>query len=217
MRNYLRTLLIIVICSSCTGEVKQKLKRAKQGVSNVTTIAEKAKEANEDIENLKDAIPLTNEELKEWLPESLEGWQRSGFKVGITGYMNVAAIEGTYKTEEPEESGETDNSDAEMIEKKLTFNIIDGAGPSGSMMIVGLGMASEMDMEQEDEWKHTQSIEHDGILAQQTFHKKKNETAVQFVYENRFGVIISGQNLNPDETWRMIEKLDLRDLVEMTE
>lgn len=207
-------MVIAIVLSSCMGEVKEKLKKAKQGVSNVTTIAEKAQEAKEDIEKLKDATPLTNEELKTWLPESLEGWQRSGFKVGTTGYMNVASIEGTYKTEE---QSKTDMHDGQMIEKKLTINVIDGAGPSGSMMIAGLGMASKMDMEQEDEWKHTQSVERNGILAQQTFHKKQKETALQFVYNKRFGVMINGVNLNPDETWRMVQKIDFEQLIDKTD
>jgi len=81
--------LILSTISSCMGEVKEKLKKAKQGVSNVTTIAEKAKEAKEEIENLKDATPLTNEELKEWLPESIGDFERTGFKVGAAGFGSV--------------------------------------------------------------------------------------------------------------------------------
>jgi hypothetical protein len=199
------------------GEVKKKLKKAKQGVSNVTAIAETAKEAKENINKLKDAKPLTNEELKEWLPESLGGWQRSGFKVGTTGYMHVASIEGTYKIGKGEVSNEIDLQDGEVVEKKLTINIIDGAGPSGSMIIAGLGMASKMDMEEETEYKHTQGVTINGIRAQQTFHKIKRKTALQFVYENRFGVMVNGVNLDPNETWAMLENLDFEDLAKKAE
>ena len=207
-------LMALLALSSCAGEVKEKIKKAKQGVSNMTTIAEKAQEAKEDIEKLKDATPLTNEELKIWLPKELAGWQRSGFKVGTTGYVNVASIEGTYKTQEHDE---THVGNGVMSEKKLTVNIIDGAGPSGSMMIAGLGMASKMDMEEENEYKHTKGVTVNGIRAQQTFHKKRNETALQFVCEKRFGVMVNGVNMGPEETWEMIKKLDLEKLIEMTE
>lgn len=200
---FLMAVLVLGTFSSCVGEVKEKLKKAKQGVSNVTTIAEKAQEAKEDIENLKDAVPLTNEELKKWLPESIGDFERTGFKVGAAGYANVASIEGTYKLE--------------AGEQKLTMNVIDGAGPAGSMMIVGLGMAVKMDMEQEDENKHTKSVTVSDLRAQQTFHKKRNETALQFVFENRFGVMINAVNLDPDETWEMVEKLQLSDLNEMAD
>lgn len=195
--------VVLMTISSCMGEVKEKLKKAKQGVSNVTTIAEKAQEAKEDIENLKDAIPLTNEELKDWLPESIEGFERTGFKVGAAGYTNVASIEGTYKHE--------------AKEQKFTVNVIDGAGPAGSMMIAGIGMAAKMDMEQEDENKHTEAVTVGDVRAQQTLHKKRNVTVLQFVVDKRFGVMVNGVKMNPDETWKMVERLNLDDLTDLTE
>lgn len=193
----------VIGLSSCSGEVKEKLKKAKQGVSNVTTIADKAKEAKAQMENLKDAVPLTNEELKKWLPESIEDLERTGFKVGAAGYANVSSIEGTYKSDDKDQ--------------QFKVTVIDGAGPAGSMMIAGLGMAAKMDMEQEDENKHIKSVEVDGIPAQQTYHKKRNETGLQFVVEKRFGVMINGVKMNPDETWAMIQKLELEELVDLTE
>lgn len=211
IKNKTRALVIMTLTaafilgtfSSCMGEVKEKLKKAKQGVSNVATVAEKAQEAKEDIERLKDAVPLTNAEMKEWLPEKIGSLQRTAFKVGAAGYANVASVEGTYKME-----GEN---------RQIKVTIIDGAGPSGSMMIAGLGMASKMDMEEETEHKHTKSVTVNGIRAQQTFHKKRNETALQFVFEKRFGVMVNGVQLDPDETWKMVEKLDLEELEEMTD
>jgi len=185
------------------GEVKEKLKKAKQGVSNVTTIAEKAQEAKEEIENLRGTLPLTNEELKEWLPESINAFERTGFKVGAAGYANVTSIEGTYKRK--------------AEEQKLTVNVIDGAGPAGSMMIAGLGMAAKMNMEQEDERKHIKAVEVNGIRAQQTFHKTRNETALQFVVDKRFGVMINAVNMNPAETWSIIKELNLEELKNLTE
>jgi len=195
--------LFATVLLSCKGEVKEKLKKAKQGVSNVTTIAEKAQEAKEEMENLKDALPLTNEEMKEWLPESIEDLERTGFKVGAAGYANVSSIEGTYKSNDKDQ--------------QFKVTIIDGAGPAGSMMIAGLGMAAKMDMEQEDENKHVQSVKVNGIQAQQTFHKKRNETALQFVVKKRFGVMINGVKMDPDETLKLIQKLDLDKLEDLTE
>lgn len=200
---YALSIIGLLLFTSCIGEVKEKLKTAKNEVSNVMTIAEKAQEAKEDIENLKDATPLTNEEFKKWLPETVGGLERTGFKVGAAGYANVASIEGTYKLE--------------AEEQKLKVNIIDGAGPAGGMMIAGLAMATKMDMEQEDEYKHIKAVEVDGIRAQQTFHKKRNETALQFVVDNRFGVMVNGVNMDPGQTWGIVEELDLNELADLNE
>ena len=193
---------MISAVAACKKETRDKIKQAKQVISNTTTVVEKAKAAEEEMSELKEAVPFTNKELKEWLPESLDGLKRTGFKVGAAGYMNVASIEGTFKSE--------DN------DKKISIQIIDGAGKMGSVMIAGLGFASKIDMEEEDENRHLQTVEENGIQAQQTYLKKRNETKVQFVYEKRFGVMVSGFDMSPEETWEAIEKLDLEKLLNKT-
>lgn len=206
-------LSVLLFLTSCMGEAKEKLKQAKQGISDVTTIAETARNAKADIENLKNATPLTNEELKEWLPESLAGWNRTSFGVGKTGYMNVASIEGGFTNEFERE---TETGEVESIKQKFSISVMDGAGPTGSVMIAGLGMAGKMEMEEENEYKHAMGIEVNGIQARQTFHKKRHETGLQFVYGKRFGVMVNGVKMNPEETWAMLEKLDLEKLIYMT-
>lgn len=207
-------LIVIFTLVSCSGEVKEKLKKVKQNVSNVTTLADRAKEANADFEKLKDAVPLTNEQLKQWLPESLNGWERTSFGVGKTGYMNVASIEGGFTNEIVLESA---TGESETVRQKFSVSIVDGAGSSGSIMITGLGMAAKMDMEEENEHKHTIVITVMDIRAQQTFHKKRNETVLQFVYNRRFGVMANGLKMNPEETWAMVEKLNLKKLTDTAE
>jgi len=56
-----------------------------------------------------------------------------------------------------------------------------------------------------------------GIKAMQTYYKQRNEydipkTEVQFVYKDRFGVIINAKNMNLEETWKTIMLLDLKNL-----
>ncbi|NNE76739.1 MAG: hypothetical protein HKN31_06660 [Pricia sp.] len=212
VRYSIATLILVMALSSCLSEAKEKLKRAKQGISDVTAIAESAQQAKEDIEILKDAVPLTNQELKEWLPQSLDGWERTSLGVGKTGYINVASIEGGFTNEI---EWENEKGESETIKQKFSVSIVDGAGPTGSIMIAGLGMAGKMDMEEENEYKHSKSLEVKGIKAQQTFHKKRNETALQFVYKKRFGIMVNSVKMNPEETWAMLEKLDLDRLNEM--
>ncbi len=202
IKRILMLLLMISAVAACKKETRDKIKQAKQVISNTTTVVEKAKAAEEEMSELKDAASLTNTDLKEWLPETLNGLKRTGFKVGAAGYMNVASIEGTFKSEEND--------------KKLSIQIIDGAGKMGSVMIASLGFASKMNMEEEDENRHLQTVDVNGIKAQQTYLKKRNETKVQFVYEKRFGVIVDGLDMSPEETWELIDKLNLEELVDKT-
>lgn len=201
-KRVLLLLLMVITVVSCKTETRDKIKQAKQVISNTTTIVEKAKAAEEEMSELKEAIPFTNKELKEWLPESLGELKRTGFKVGAGGYMNVASIEGTFKLEENN--------------KIIAIQIIDGAGEMGSVMIASLGFSSKMNMEEEDENKHLQTVIVNGIKAQQTYFKKRNETKVQFVYQKRFGVKVQGFDMSPEETWKAIKKMNLEKLDKKT-
>ncbi len=195
--------LAVILLNSCLGEATDKLKNAKETVSNTTTLIKQVHKVENRIEILKNEASLTNEELKTWLPKTIDNLERSGFKVGSTGYANVASVEGTY--------GSKDQG------RRLKVVVMDGAGPTGSIMMAGLGMASKLDMEEENENKHQKTVTINGIKAMQTYHKKRFETGLQFVHDDRFGVMINGIQMQPEETWAMVEKLNLKKLTELAQ
>ncbi|MGJ8737482.1 hypothetical protein [Zobellia laminariae] len=196
-------ILLLIMFGSCVGEVKDKLSKAKEGVSNATTFVKEARKVESRIEKLKDAIPLTNEQLKGWLPTNLGDLERAGFKVGQTGMYQVNSVEGTYKI--PEEK------------RKFSVMVIDGAGPTGSMMSTSYGLLGNFEMETEDEYKHQQTVEVDGVKAQQTYKKKSNHTQLMFAYKERFLVTVNASDMLPEETWDMVRKLKLEELTDMAE
>jgi len=187
--------------TSCKKETRDKLKKAKQDVSNVTSVIGNAKEAQEDALKLKDMTPLTNEELKSWLPENLDGMERTGFKVGKAGYIDISSIEGTFKTEATDDK------------KELKVEVFDGAGPTGSMFMMSVNMVTNMDVEEEDENKHIKTVKKNGVKAHQTYYKKRNDSKIQFLYEKRLGVIVTARDMDIDETWDAIKKLKLKKLL----
>lgn len=188
---------------SCLGEVKEKFSKAKESVSNATTLVKEAQKVEGRIEKLKNATPLTNEQLKEWLPQNLGDLDRTGFKVGQAGMYQVNSVEGTFK--------EADSK------KKFNVMVIDGAGPTGSVMSASYGVLGNFEMETEDEYKHQQTVTVDGIKAQQTYKKKNNDTQLMFAYGERFLITINATDMDADETWKMTKKLDLEELMELSE
>ncbi|QCX01591.1 hypothetical protein FGM00_16285 [Aggregatimonas sangjinii] len=195
--------LLSIVLTSCMGEVKEKLNKAKDGLSNTTTFVKEVQGLEGKLEKFKDATPLTNEQLKEWLPQSLDGLERTGFKIGQTGMYQVNSVEGTYK--------ETEGN------RKFNVLIIDGAGPTGSMMAAGYSMFGKMEMETEDEYKHQRTVTKDGITAQQTYKKKTNDTQLLFAFEERFLVTINSYEMNVDETWNLTKQLNLDELANLAE
>lgn len=203
-KTYLALCLVLMIAfSSCIGEVKEKFKSAKEGVSNATTIVKEAQKAEGRMEKLKNETALTNSQLKEWLPTEIENFERSGFKVGQAGYAGVNSVEGTFKSVESKE--------------KITISVIDGAGPSGGVMAAGYGMFGNLEMEMEDESKHQQTVTIDGVKAQQTYYKKRNNTQLIFMYGERFLVTVNSSDMDVDATWNIVDEVALENLVKLTE
>ena len=124
--------------------------------------------------------------------------KRTGFKIGQAGMYQVNSVEGTYKLSEDI--------------KKFNVMVIDGAGPTGSMMSASFGLLGNFDMETEHEHKHQQTVKVDDIKAQQTYKKKSNNTQLIFAYEDRFLVTINATDLNVEETWQLTKQLNLDDL-----
>lgn len=201
--------MAISLIISCKKETRDKIKEAKQTLSNTTTVVKNANKAKEDILKLKDAEPLTNEQLKAWLPEEINGMERTGFKAGQAGYANISSIEGTFDTKDEEQY--IKNEDGERVynpaKKTLKISVMDGAGPTGSMMIAGINMLTRMDMEEQDEHTHKKTVTRDGIKAYQVTEKPRHNTAagktrVEFVYKDRLGIRVYGTNMDLEETWR---------------
>ena len=74
-----------------------------------------------------------------------------------------------------------------------------------------------MEMEMEDERKHQKTVDVDGIRAQQTYYKKNHRTKLIFVHEKRFMVSVETSDTDPDETWSLVDKLDLDSLSALAE
>lgn len=198
-----KLLLLSVAFSSCVGEIKEKLDTAKDGISNTTTFVKEVHGLEGKLEKFKDATPLTNKQLKEWLPERLGDLGRTGFKIGQTGMYQVNSVEGTYK--------ETEGN------REFNVLVIDGSGPTGSMMAAGYSMFGKMEMETEDEYKHQQTVSVEGITAQQTYKKKTNDTQLLFAYEERFLITVNSTDMSTEETWELTKELNLDELVNMAE
>ena len=195
--------MLLCTLASCLGKAKEQYNKAKESVSAITTFVDEAQKVEERIEKLKNETPLSNEKLKEWLPKNLENMDRTGYKVGQAGVYQVNSVEGTYKN-----AG---------TKKEFNIMVIDGAGPTGSVMAVSYGMIGTVDMELENENKHQQTVTVNGIKAQQTYKKKQNNTQLMFAYKERFLITIKATKMNVEETWQITNTLNLAALDNLSE
>lgn len=198
MRKFIIGIFAMAALIACENPVSKKIKEAKQNVSNTNKVFKELNKMQEDIKELQNMEPLTNEELKAWLPEEINGMKRTGYKTGQGSYLQIAMIEGTYTNEDKS--------------KKFRIELMDGAGEMGATTTAGMRIMFTQDFEEEDEYRSRRSVKKNGLKAIEEYRKRNNNSEIQFFHDNRFYLKANGTNMDIDETWDTIEDLDLDDL-----
>ena len=191
--------LCIVLLAACKDNpVVKKAKEVKDNVSNTQKVIKESTKMQDDIKELSEAKPLTNDEMKSWLPDDVDGMKRTAFKTGAMGMMNIASVEATYEEED----------------KSRTFKVevIDGAGEMGALSTAGLRMAFSMDFEEETESKTRKTVKKNGVKAIEEYDKRRKQSVIQFMQDNRFYIKATGTNMEMDELWDLIDEMDADDL-----
>lgn len=199
MKKYVLILFVFSALLSCKDNpVSKKIKETKDAVSNSTNAVQEMNKMQDDIKELQETAPLTNEELKAWLPEEVEGLKRISYKAGQAGMMNISSIEATYANEDKS--------------KKFSINIIDGAGQVGAAATAGIRMVMSQDFEEEDENGSRRTVNKNGKKAIEEYRTSNNRSKIQLMEGNRFYLEATGTNMDLDETWDAIEDLDIENL-----
>jgi len=199
MKTILTLFLTALLFVSCKDNpVSKKIKETKQSVSNTNNAYKELNNMGDDIKELQEVEPLTNEEMKSWLPDEVNGMKRTGYKAGQTAYVQIASIEATYKNEDKS--------------KTFTINVMDGAGQMGASATAGARMMLSMDMEEENESMVKRTVKKGGMKAMEEYRKNNNKSIIQAMHGKRFYLQATGTNMDLDETWDAIEELDLEDL-----
>ncbi len=198
MKKLFIAVFAIATLMACDNPVSKKIKETKQNVSNTQEAFKELNTMQEDIKELQQVEPLTNEELKTWLPEKVNGMKRTGFKAGQGSYLQIAMIEGTYTSEDKS--------------KKFKIEVMDGAGEVGATATAGMRLMFSQDFEEEDEYKTRRTVTKDGMKAIEEYRKNNNRSTIQFFKDNRFYFNATGTNMDIDETWDAIKDLEMDDL-----
>jgi len=183
MKRIILILALIVFISSCGNGSK----KADSSAVNDTQIEQTEKESSINPEDLKEllsqAIPLTETEFKNAFPTSIKGLPLDG-EVSIT---NAKCKQGyaTYGNE------------------NITLSIYDCAGECSGMATM-FGTVYSIKAQDNDDTKYSNQ-KRDAIKTTNTYRVKRNKSDIVFLHNNRWYVVIKGNNMNPDELWNAFE------------
>ena len=120
------------------------MNETKDNLVNTQKVIKESTKMQDEIKELSEATPLTNDEMKAWLPEEVDGMNGTAFKTGAMGIMNIASVEATYTSEDKGRS--------------FKVEVIDDAGEMGALATASLRMAFSMDFKEETESKTRKTV-----------------------------------------------------------
>lgn len=199
MKKYLFSFIICTSLVACKDNpVSKKIQETKETVSNTSNAVKEINKMQDDIKDLSEVTPLTNAELKAWLPDEVDGMKRISYKAGEVGMMGISSIDATYANEDKS--------------RKFSVKLIDGAGEMGATLTMSMRMMMSQDFEEEDEYEIRKTETKNGKKVILEYRKDNSESKIQFMENNRFYIEAEGENMSIDETWDAIEELNLNNL-----
>ncbi len=191
MKKLLMSVLALSLISCSKTETQTEEKSG--GLSNIISTAKNygkmsssVNDVSKNIETLKKLTPLTNEELKQVLPERMMDLKRVELSVGDASMMNLVSAEARYRGEN---------------NKDINLQIMDGAGEMGSAMISMLMMALNANKEKITETGYEKSAEINGtkaIISEDTSGDNVN-SKIQMIIKNRYLLTLSGNQIPYEE------------------
>lgn len=196
--------VIIVSLGACKNETTRKIKNTRDAMSNTKDLIKNASKLEKNaetrekrVEELKQLTPFDNEKFKSWMPETLDTMSRTSFKFQSS----------TANTGQLEFKSDSDD-------REFRISIIDGAGENGSAVYIFqefyTGFAEGFESESDNKVEKVKK--RNGQNSLETYYKKDNNAEIKTSISERFIVEAKGKNMNPDELWNLIERLQIDEL-----
>ncbi|KIA90605.1 hypothetical protein [Kaistella jeonii] len=191
MKKLMMSILALTLISCTKSETKTEEKSGGisdlvSGVKNYSEISKSVDEVSKNIEVLKKTTPLSNEELKAILPESLLGLKRTEISVGDTSMMTLTTAEAKYKSED---------------RKSIDVQIMDGAGEMGSAMVSSMMMGLGGNREKTTENRFEKTTEINGMKALVSEEKSGENVSskIQVIAKKRYLFTMSGEGISYED------------------
>jgi hypothetical protein len=163
-------------------------------VENINKMAEMAETSTARMEELKKMPPVSNDALKLFFKEEVNGIKRNSFSVQNTiGYTMGQA---TYKKND-------------SVEYKIAIN--DCAGEMGASFY-SLMIMTKLKIETEDENGYEKTIDFMGTKALKSYKNYNDQYSLSFISAERFWIQIDGTHTNFENLQAFVDDIELTKL-----
>jgi hypothetical protein len=180
MKRITLVLILIIVISSCGNDSK----KADSSAVNNTQIEQTENESSINQEDLKELLlqktPFTEADFMEAFPKAIKDLALDN-EVQIINQQGYA----TYGN------------------KKITLTIYDCAGKHYGKATL-FGTVYNIKAQDIDDTKYS-NITRDAIKTINTHRANRNQSGITLLHKNRWYVVLTGNNMNPDELWDAFE------------
>lgn len=160
------------------------------------------KSLQEEVLSTKDLslkIPLTREELKNWIPTALGDFKIIKTVIGYNESVDMSAIKAIY-------SHQSDST------KQIVLEVLDGAGPVASVLLSGSIQKLNLDFEELKADGFSRIHERKGRRVWEAEYTNQGVAELEFIHAGRFLVSVKGNHLRNEDLWAFAERLDFEGL-----
>lgn len=189
-------LLVGIILFGCNNSTSEKTENI---IDSEGKIAEELGKAVTHT-SLSDVTPLTVEELEAWLPQSLNGMERTGSQPGSMSRSGVSGISATY---------------GNPYKKSIVILVTDGAGALASAMglVGGYRRQINADIDRVTEGGYSKTVTNKGVKAIESHTKHDSSYNVTTLFGDRFGIELRSTRISLEEAWQAYHALPLEGLL----
>ena len=200
MKNLMMSILALTLLSCTKKETKTEEKSGGlsdlvSGVKNYSNLTKSVDEVSKNVEVLKNTQPLSNDELKAILPETLLGLKRTEISVGDTAMLSLSSVDAKYKSDD---------------HRSIDVQIMDGAGEMGSAMVSSMMMGLSGNREKTTETGFEKTTEIDGMKALISEEKREDDvkSEIQIVAKKRYFLSIKGEGFSYEELKKVFSEIN---------
>lgn len=144
--------------------------------------------------DLEIQIPMSNEQLKKWIPEKVGEMVQHKLLVGHKQSMGMSGAISTYFEEISEE-------------QQVSMEVLDGAGATGAVMLKSIIQKLVPDYEEQKANGYSRIYEREGLRVWEKFNTLDQTAEIEYVLDGRFHFIFKGHQIELDELWAFVKEV----------
>ena len=190
----------LLVMASCSKEKESEKESTSigdvfNGVKTMNTLSNSMEDIQKNTERLQKLTPISNDELKAVLPETLLGLPRVSFSVGDNSMMKISSAEAEYKDEN---------------NKNIKLKVLDGAGETGSAMIsiLMMGLTSNSEKTTQDGFEKMGDFNGTKAQIKETNRESGVDSEINYILKDRYMITIEGDGYTTEELKKVMDLIN---------